>query len=124
MIRISDGAYHDFTLQNNNMITSYLIKQRRDQLNSMSTISTTPGEAPGVPMTVRHTIRQLLTTLEDCGEATSAVELKFAADGAKMSRVSIFLVSSLKLLDNNQVFSSHGQHTLGIVNSSVNYICI
>jgi len=66
----------------------------------------------------------LLTTLEDCGEATSVVKLKFAADGAKMSRVSNFLVFSLTLLDNNQVFSSHGQHTIGIVNASENYICI
>ena len=121
---ISDGAYHDLTLQNDKMITSYLIKQCRDQLNSMCTISTTPGEASGAQMSVRHTINQLLITFEDYAEATSVVKLKFAADGAKMSRVSNFLVFSLTLLDNNQVFSSHGQHTIGIASARENYICI
>jgi hypothetical protein len=51
---ISDGAYHELTLQSDNMIKSYLIKQCRYQLNSMCTISTTPREVPGAQMNVRH----------------------------------------------------------------------
>ena len=51
---ISDGAYHELTLQSDNMIKSYLIKQCRYQLNSMCTILTTPREAPGAQMNVRH----------------------------------------------------------------------
>lgn len=51
--------------------------------------------------------------------------MKFAADGAKVSRISSFLVLSLAVLnDGEEVMSSAGQHTLAIVSSDEKYFTI
>ena len=53
------------------------------------------------------------------------VQLKLAADGAKVSRISSFLVLSLAVLkDGDAVMSSTRQHTLAIVSSDEKYFTI
>lgn len=117
---ISDEAYHELTVQNNTMVKSYLIKQCRENLNNIFSIKQTPGLHPGAQLDLFETLDRLLINLNlpNDGRNIPRAQIKLAADEAKVSRISSFLVLSLCILNNgDEVMSSSGQHTLAIVSS-------
>ena len=122
---ISDDAYHELSLQNDGLARSYLIKQCRDDINKICNITQTPGNSTGAQMCLHETLERLLGQHVNSSEECPIIQLKFAADGAKMSRVSNFLVLSLAILNSGEeVMSMHGQHTLAIVDAKENFISI
>ena len=44
---VGDSLYHELTMVMDGLPKSYLVKQRRDQLNDICYIISTPGEAEG-----------------------------------------------------------------------------
>ena len=124
---ISDEAYHELTVQNNSMVKSYFIKQCRENLNNIFSIKQTPGLHPGAQLDLFETLDRLLINLNLPNDSRNIhrVEIKLAADGAKVSRISSFLVLSLCILNNgDEVMSSSGQHTLAIVSCDEKYFTI
>ena len=99
---ISDEAYHELTVQNNSMVKSYLIKQCRENLNNIFSIKQTPGLHSGAQLDLFETLDRLLINLNLPNDSRNIhrVEIKLAADGAKVSRISSFLVLSLCILNN------------------------
>ena len=109
------------------MVKSYLIKQCRKNVNKTFSILQTPGPHPGAQLDFYETIDRLLDELSNEGDTVEppTVKLKLAADGAKASRISMFMVLSLAVLnDGDAVMSSNGQHTLAIVSSAETYFTI
>ena len=54
---VSNEFYHEVTMLNDSLPRSYLIKQRRDQLNKLISISKTPGIHEGCQVDFEHTLR-------------------------------------------------------------------
>lgn len=126
---ISDDAYHELSVANDSMVRSYLIKECRDSLNEMCTISQTPGDSPGAQVCLKESLDKLLCETIPVSESDESnppkAQVKFAADGAKVSRLSTFLVLSVAVLNaGEEVMSASGQHTLAIVSADESYISI
>jgi hypothetical protein len=124
---ISDEAYHELTLHSKDIVKSYLIKQCREDVNKTFSISQTTGPPSGAQLVFYETIDRLLDQISNESDTLEppTVKLKLAADGAKVSRISSFLVLSLAVLnDGDAVMSSTGQHTLAIVSSDEKYFTI
>lgn len=123
---ISDEAYHEIAIQNDGLIRSYLVKQCRQSINGMCQISKTPGESPGAQLNFMETLEQTLEKISsEQSDSPPIVLLKIAADGAKMSRMSNFLILSLAVLNKGEeVMSLHGQTTIAIVDAKENFVSI
>ncbi|KAK3082818.1 hypothetical protein FSP39_006271 [Pinctada imbricata] len=123
---ISDEAYHELSLQNGSLARSHLIKQCRTEMSNIFSISKTPGSSQGAQLKLHETLNRLLREVNIAHALTvdglPVVQLKFAADGAKVSRLSSFLVLSLAVLNKGQeVMSCTGQYTLAIVSAKENF---
>ena len=67
---VGDGFYHEITMLVDGLPKSYLVKQRRDQLNKMCHIISTPGEEHGAQLPFKELLKnrikeyiQLLTQM-------------------------------------------------------------
>ena len=59
---VSDAAYHEFSMTNNDGLPrSYLIKQCRQDLNKVYSISRTPGEWPGAQLSFKDELNHQLS---------------------------------------------------------------
>ncbi|CAB4001807.1 Hypothetical predicted protein [Paramuricea clavata] len=122
---ISDAAYHEFSMTNNDGLPrSYLIKQCRQDLNKVYSISRTPGEWPGAQLSFKDKFNhQLSKKMEKLGDKMLTTQrVKISGDGAKMSRISNFVVPSFSLLsEGEKVMSTKGIHTVAILNGKEDY---
>lgn len=79
---------------------SYLVKQRRDQLNNICHVTSTPGTVEGAQMSLndllRERIREHLASHPDDHDNT--ITIKISGDGARMTRNSSFILLSFALL--------------------------
>lgn len=121
---ISDETYHAIAIQNDGLIRSYLLKQCRQSINGtcMCQISKTTGESPGAQLNIMETLEQTLEKKSsEQRDSPPIVHLKIAADGAKTSRMSNFLILSLAVLNKGEeVMSLHGQTTIAILDAKEN----
>lgn len=118
---VSDEAYHELTLHNDNMVKSYIIKQCRNEIHTV--ISVILQEAPRDLLSFKEELDRILSgiTAKSDGQVLVSLKLKLATDGGRMSRLTNVLGFSLALIgEDDNVMSCHGQRTLAIVNSSEN----
>ena len=57
---VNDEFYHEVSMLDNSLPKSYLIKQRRDQLNKLCHISRTPGEVDGCQIDFQDSLKHHL----------------------------------------------------------------
>ena len=100
---VSDEFYHEITMLHDSLPRSYLVKQRRDELNKLLSISKTPGKFEGCQVDFHHTLTECLEKFiaenPDFNFDENPVKIKFSADGAKMTRSTNFIILSLAVLD-------------------------
>ncbi|CAB3985452.1 Hypothetical predicted protein [Paramuricea clavata] len=122
---VSDAAYHEFSMTNNDGLPrSYLIKQCRQDLNKVYSISRTPGEWPGAQLSFKDELNHRLSKqMEKLGDKMlNTQRVKISGDGAKMSRITNFVVLSFSLLsEGEKVMSTKGIHTVAILNGKEDY---
>ena len=121
----SDEMYHELAIHHEDLPRSYLIKQKRSDLNKLSHVEMIPGKHPGAQIpfvdTLSDHVRQLLECDQNYG-IDDPIKVKISCDGAKMSRSTNFVILSFALLQSgSQVMSSKGNRTLAIVNGPENY---
>ena len=121
----SDELYHELTMMCDDLPKSYLIKQKRNQLNNICNIEPVPGQYPGAQIsfceTLKNHIREFLRT-DPSYDLTEPVKVKISGDGAKMSRTTNFMILSFCLLQTGEkVMSSRGNRTIAIVNGPEKY---
>ncbi len=130
---ISDGAYHELAIYYKDVLhRSYLIKECRDDVDSITHIIRTPGESPGaqVPLTeaINLLIKQEVTSdkentntnpsSSDDSNENVKVKVRIGCDGTKVSRNTNYIVLNISLLDE----ASHlNHHTLAIVEGKETY---
>lgn len=90
---VGDCFYHELTMVMDGLPKSYLVKQRRDQLNNICHVTSTPGTVEGAQMSLndllRERIREHLASHPDDHDNT--ITIKISGDGARMTRNSSFI---------------------------------
>ena len=121
----SDELYHELTIMCDELPKSYLIKQKRKQLNDICTIERVPGHYPGAQISFTETLKAHIKDLQKNDpsfDINEPVKVKISGDGAKMSRSSNFMILSFSLLQTaEKVMSSRGNRTIAIVNGPEKY---
>ena len=106
---------------------SYLVKQRRDQLNEIChIIDPTPGSAEGAQMSLtgllKARVQDLISRDKETNWKEHPIQVKISGDGARMLRNSSFILFYFCLLQaGDDVMSSSGNHTIAIVKGSESY---
>lgn len=121
----SDEMYHELAISYDDLPRSYLIKQKRTDLNKLTNVERIPGRYPGaqipfVETLVKH-VSELLQSHPNYG-INEPIKVKISCDGAKMSRSTNFVILSFALLQTGIcVMSSKGNRTIAIVNGPEKY---
>ena len=115
---VSDELYHELTILYNDLPRSYLIKQKRSDLNELFHIERIPGKYPGaqISFTLKDHIREYFKSHPN-HPLEEPIKVTISGNGAKMSRSTNFLILSFSLLQTgDRVIFSKGNRTLCIVN--------
>ena len=122
---VSDELYHEFAIAYDDMPRSYLIKQRRSDLNKMCHIERVPGTYPGAQCSFKELLQQHVKNYLEANpehNPKEAIKVKISMDGARMSRTTNFLITSFALLqDKEGPMSSKGNRTIAVVNGREEY---
>ena len=121
---VGDSFYHELTMTVNGLPKSYLVKQRRDQLNEICHIDPTPGSAEGAQMSFTGLLRarvQDLISREKINWKQHSIQEKTSGDGTRMTRNSCFILISFSLLQAEDDVMSSSNHTIATVKGSESY---
>ena len=98
---VSDEFYHELALVYDDLPRSYLIKQKRSELNKLCHVQKVPGKFPGaqVPFsdTLEDHIRDFLE-IHPNHNPNEPIQVKISGDGAKISRTTNFMISSFAIM--------------------------
>ena len=121
---VGDCFYHELTMVTDGLPKSYLVKQRRDQLNNICHVTRTPGTAEGAQMSfndlLKERIKDHLVSHPD--DHDQPIKVKISGDGARMTRNSSFILLSFALLQaGDDVMAAKGNHTIAVVKGKEDY---
>ena len=121
---VGDEVYHELSLMGEGLPKSYLVKQKRNDLNKLNHIERLPGSLPGASIdftcTLKNHIRELLLMKPELKD--EKIQVKLSGDGARMSRSTNFMMMSFTLLQRNEdVMSPKHNRTIAIVNGPEYY---
>ncbi|XP_028418693.1 uncharacterized protein LOC114544180 [Dendronephthya gigantea] len=121
----SDELYHELTVFCDDLPRSYLIKQKRSDLNKLCHVESVPGNFPGAQISFSTTLKgHIKQFLEDHPDYSlnEPIKVKISGDGAKMSRTTNFMLLSFALLQTgDRVMSSKSNRTICVVNGPEKY---
>lgn len=123
---VGDSFYHELSMVDDQLPRSYLIKQRREQLNNMCHISATPGEEEGAQISFKELLTDRVTDYVASHPNTvtngDAIKIKISGDGAQMTRNYNFMLMSFGIVDRSEdVMAAKGNHTIAVVKGKENY---
>ena len=123
---VGDEFYHQLTMHENGLPRSYLIKQQRNNLDSLCHITATPGPLEGSQVSFESFLIDKISAFKqdnpDFNFENNSVKLKISGDGARMTRKSNYVLLTCALLDNKEeVMSAKGNHTLAVFNGPETY---
>ena len=120
---ISDAAYHEISVRVPSVPRSHHMIACRNELNAQFDVSRIPGMLSGSYLSLESELSRIVReTKVTNGDADVGQDLKIkiSGDGAKVSRVSNFLLVSFSVLDDNS--NSHmSQRVLAVNNCDENY---
>ena len=120
---ISDAVYHELSMRVPSMPRSHHVIALRNELNSKFGVSRTPGMLPGSYLSLESELSKIVREtklINDDAEYEQSLKIKISGDGAKVSRVSNFLVISFSVLG-EEINSHKHQRVLAVVNCDENY---
>ena len=124
---VGDSVFHELSMSNTaGLPRSYLIKQRRDDLNRMCHVVATPGKAEGSQLSFNsillERLEDFIETNPDFDYDNQTIKIKLSGDGARMTRNISFIILSFALLQGaDDVMSARGNHTIAVVKGSEKY---
>jgi hypothetical protein len=93
--------YHELSMICDGLPKSYLVKQRREQLNDIGQITPTPGNTEGAPVSFLEILTERVKDMSaspNTDWASQPIRVKLSGDGVKMTRNSSFILLSFSLL--------------------------
>ena len=123
---VGDSFYDELTMLVDGLPKSYLIKQKREQLNQICQITSTPGEEEGAHLSflklLKDRIRNYLTNHPNFMNDDKPLRVKISRDSAQMTRNSNFILLSFSLLQASEdVMAAKGNHTIAVVRGKEDY---
>ncbi|CAB3995786.1 Hypothetical predicted protein [Paramuricea clavata] len=122
---IGEAAYHKLTccLGGEELPRSYLVKQCKDNLNKLCYIERTPGEADGAALNFHDELSTVIEKMIESDEKLrdTVIKVKISGDGAKMTRLTNFIISFSILNAEDTVMSSKGNHTVAVIKGHEDY---
>ncbi|CAB4007697.1 Hypothetical predicted protein [Paramuricea clavata] len=123
---ISDASYHELSCcpGGDELPRSYLIKQCKEGLNKLIYIERTPGEANGAALNFQDELRVVIEGMIQADETLKDAhfKVKISGDGAKMTRLTNFIIISFSILNaEDTVMSSKGNHTVAVIKGHEDY---
>ena len=101
---------------------SYLVKQKRSQLNDICHITSTLGEAEGAQMPFNDLLKERSKDYVASHPNVTHVQVKISGDGARMTRNSSFILMSFALLHSDgEVMAAKGNNTIAVVKGKEDY---
>ncbi|CAB4028869.1 Hypothetical predicted protein [Paramuricea clavata] len=123
---VGDDFYHEITMLVEGLPKSYLVKQRRDQLNKMCHITSTPGEEHGAQLPfkdlLKNRIKKYTIAHPNVVRDNETIKVKISGDGANVTRSSNFILMSFAILQStDDVLAAKGNHTIAVVKGKEDY---
>lgn len=125
---VSDEFYHELTMIENGLPRSYLIKQRRNNLNELFHVTPTPGNFGGAQVSFHSLLLQQISAFKneklnpEFNFGSETLKVKISGDRAKMTKKTNYVLLSCALLQKEEeVMSAKGNHTIAVVNGSEKY---
>ena len=115
---ISDSAYHELAMQCESLPRKSTFVACRNEINSKFEVMRTPGLLPGSYLSFKKEINDYVQMRED---VPKKLQVKVSGDGAKVSRISNFIVTSWSVIDDEHSTSHFNQSVLAIVKYEENY---
>jgi len=90
---ISDSAYHELSMIVGDLPRKYVLIQHREDINKMYHIERLPGNKPIAMLNLNTEVEKLLKfEISQSSTELSKFKIKFSGDGAKVSRISNFVI--------------------------------
>jgi hypothetical protein len=110
----------------NGLPKSYLVKQRRDQLNKMCHINALPGHQEGAQVyfkeLLKERVQNYITSHTNIISDGVPLRVKISGDGANMTRSSNYVLMTFGLLDASEdLMAAKGNHTIAVVKGKEDY---
>ena len=122
---MSDELYHELTILYNDLPRSYLINQKRSDLNKLCHIEKYPGIYPGAQITFVDTLQDHISDFlksHPNHPPQKPIKVTISGDGTKMYRTTNVMILSFSLLQTGErVTYSKGNRTLCVVNGLEKY---
>ena len=119
---ISDSAYHEIAMRMPTLPRRNHLIACRNEINQTFDVKRTPGMLPGSYLSIQTELENLVLAIEkDEGTIPTNLKIKISGDGAKVSRVSNFIVVSFSLVNGKGGVSHKNQRVLAVVNTDENY---
>ena len=123
---MGDAFYHEITMLVEGLPKSYLVKQRRDQLNRMCHITSIPGEEHGAQLPfkelLKNRIKEYTIAHPNVVRDNETIKVQISGDGANMTRSSNFILMSFAILQStDDVLAAKGNHTIAVVKGKEDY---
>lgn len=123
---VGDNFYHELSMVIDGLPKSYLVKQRRSQLNDLCHISPLPGEQEGAQVSfkllLKERVQHHVTSHQKINSDGVPLRVKISGDGANMTRSSNYILMTFALLDASEdIMAAKGNHTIAVVRGKEDY---
>jgi hypothetical protein len=123
---VGDSFIHELSMSPGlDLPRSYLIIQKRDDLNNLCSITSTPGRADGAQFSFNSLLEERVKSFIDSNptfDDNESIRIKISGDGAKMTNTYNFVIFSFALLQKtDDVMSARGNHTIAVVKGAEKY---
>lgn len=119
---VSDAAYYELTMLFGELPRKYLVVQDREDIYKMYNIERLPGNKPGAMLSLTSEIERLIKfEVNQSTTEIKKIKIKFSGDGAKVSRISNFVIFSISNLKEDVNLSVHQLNTVAVVQCDENY---
>ena len=115
---ISNSAYHELAMHCDTMPRKCNLIECRNEINSQLEVMRTPGLLPGSYLSFKTEINN---HVQKCKDKPKKLKIKISGDGAKVSRISNFIVVSWSIIEDEQCVSHLHQRVLATVKCEENY---
>ena len=121
---VGNYFYRDLTMVVDGLPKSYLMNQRRSELNDICHISPTQGEAEGAQVSFSELLKERIQdhVASHPNKIMDNVEVTISGDGPRMTKNSSFILLSFAFLHSgDDVMAAKGNHTIAVVRGKEDY---
>ena len=120
---ISNEAWHELSMKSKSIPNMYSIKQKVKLLNSNWNLFATPGEAEGIQISFKESLKEQISRLQTKGDfKDSTIKVKVSGDGTNIGkRLKIVNFTYTILNEKDKAMTEKGNYVLAILKTNEDY---